>query len=130
VSACPSAPSAFSVTSMLHHLVALLLLALMPFDGLWIACNDDDEFASAGISREAAECIRICMMKRAIEQGAICILLPAAKTSVTVIQFGMAILPKEIGLRQTIEKSQEFLIRLSGHYASPLISDPSPPPRA
>jgi hypothetical protein len=69
-------------------------------------------------------------MKHQASEGAICFLLPGnAKSSITIIGFGAAILPPEIGLLQALAIPEQFVTELPLVYSNPSLSNPTPPPR-
>lgn len=123
---------------MVHKLTIWLLLLPMLLSGLWMVCNDGPahaEQASAGAltamtpPEEAANCARICAARHQEILGPTCILLPGgSKASITVIDFGAAILPAGIDL-QYIATAETFVAGALGRYSVPSLSYPTPPPR-
>ncbi len=123
---------------MVHKLTIWSLLLPMLLSGLWMVCNDG--LANSGQvstkaltaltpSEEAANCAKICAARHQEVLGPICILLPGgSKASITVIDFGAAILPAEIDL-QCIATAETFVTGSLGRYSVPSLSYPTPPPR-
>jgi hypothetical protein len=120
---------------MLRNIVPWFLLLTLQLNGLWLVCDDTSTegqaaaAASAALSQEQIDCLRICAMKHQAAGGGICIILPGdAKASITVIDFGVAILPADIELRP-IAIAEEFLPELPFVYSAPAISNATPPPK-
>jgi hypothetical protein len=115
---------------MLHKLAIWLLLPAMLLNGLWMVCNPPGATDSPAQSEEErADCIRICAALEA-RFGRICFFLPGdTKTSITIINFGVAILPSEI-LLQPMAVTEPFVTRLSTVYTNPSLSNHTPPPKA
>src|SRR5437660_1559357 len=90
---------------MLRKLILSALMLPLLLNGLWIVCNDssgEDQGlpdASSGLTQEQIDCIRICAMKHRLGDGTICLVLPGdAKASISIVDFGVAILPAQIKL--------------------------------
>jgi hypothetical protein len=112
---------------MLHKLAIWFLLPPLLLNGLWMVCNPSAA-GSAEESKPSADCIRICAALEA-ELGKICFVLPgAAKSSITVIDFGPATLPSEIAL-DPAATGEQLAAELPPAYGNPSLSNPTPPPR-
>ena len=112
---------------LLHKLAIWLLLPTMLLNGLWMVCNPGAT-GSAEESKPSADCIRICAALEA-ELGKICFVLPGdTKASITVIDFGPAILPSEITL-EPAAAGEQIAAELPSAYGNPNLSNPTPPPR-
>ncbi len=120
---------------MARNLVIGLLLPAMLLGGLWVVCKSgpsDGQRAGTGSStqsEEEANCARICALKHRANAGAICLLLPGSDTSISVLDFGAAILPSEIS-PERIAAAESMVIEAAAFYSNPILSDPNPPPRA
>ena len=113
----------------MHKLAIWLLLPIMLLNGLWMVCSPPDAADSPAHSQESADCIRICAALEA-SFGRICFFLPGNnKTSITILDFGAAILPIEFML-QPVVAEEPFVTRLTAAYSDPSLSDRTPPPRA
>ncbi len=114
---------------MIRKLAIWLLLPTMLLNGLWIVCNQPGATDSPAHSQESADCIRICAALEA-SFGRICFFLPGeSKTSITIMDFGVAILPSEMVVL-TAATDEELAVELSDSYWNPSLSHPTPPPRA
>lgn len=114
---------------MLRNLAILLLLPAVLLNGLWIVCNPPDPAAAAERAAEFADCIRICAVHEA-SFGRICILWPGEnKSSITVFDFGVAILPSEIVVPTTVT-GEQVAAELPVSYWDPSLSNHTPPPKA
>ena len=109
----------------------------MLLNGLWMVCNDAPSEAqraasnSSAQSEEAANCARICAAKHRLNSGEMCFILPGdAKTSITVIDFGAAILPYDVVQLERIATAEQFVADLHSFYSNPSLSYSTPPPRA
>ena len=114
---------------MLRKLATWLLLPPMLLNGLWMICNPPGTEESHAHPDESADCVRICAALEA-QLGKICIVWPGGtKPSLTIIDFGAAILPSEI-LLQPVNMDERLEIDLPASHRSPSLSNPTPPPRA
>src|ERR1700756_3356628 len=101
---------------MLRKLILSALLLPLLLNGLWIVCNDSSgpssealPDASSGLTQEQIDCIRICAMKHRLGDGAICLVLPGDAKSITIVDFGVAILPAAISL-EPVAVAENFSI--------------------
>jgi hypothetical protein len=122
---------------MLRNLLGWLLLVPVLFNGLWVVCNDVSTRVEAApapheLSEEAANCMRICAMKHlTVDAGPMCFLLPGnSRTTVTVFDFGPALLTTEVQLQQPVTDADEFVAALPVFYSSPSLANHTPPPKA
>ena len=99
----------------------------MLLNGLWMVCNPSAT-DSTEQSEKSADCIRICAALEA-SLGKICWILPGHAKSITIIDFGAAVLPREIVL-QPVTTDQQLVAELPSPYWSPNLSNLTPPPRA
>jgi hypothetical protein len=114
---------------MLRTLAISLLLPAMLLNGLLMVCNPPGGSDSSARPEESADCIRICAALEATF-GRICFFLPGnAKASITILDFGVAILPSEIAL-PAVATDEELAAELPDAYWNPSLSHPTPPPRA
>jgi hypothetical protein len=114
---------------MLHKLALVVLLPVMLMNGLWMACYPSDQADSSAPSKESADCIRICAALEA-SLGTICLLFPGhTNASITVVDYGAAILPQEI-LLQPAAVDTKFERELVVLYGNPFLAGPTHPPRA
>ncbi|HYR88757.1 MAG TPA: hypothetical protein VE422_32070 [Terriglobia bacterium] len=112
---------------MLRKLTIWLLLPTMLLNGLWMVCNPPGETDSQQ-SERSADCIRICATLAAV-LGHMCFLLPGdTRASITIIDFGAAILPGEI-LLQRVATEEPFVEELPASPQNPSLSRTTPPPR-
>jgi len=113
---------------MLRNLIGWVLIAPMLLNGLWIVCNDAPSAETVPLSKEA-ECARICLMKLQANGERFCLIFPGdSKTSISVIDFGVAIVPLKIQL-QGNEGAEPYLITFSPSYSNPSLLNHTPPPR-
>src|SRR5690348_1724273 len=92
---------------MLRKLAFWVLLPAMLVNGLWMVCQPQDQADSPMSAKESADCIRICAALEA-SLGTICLLFPGHNNaSITVIDYGAAVLPAEI-LTQPASVDQQF----------------------
>src|SRR2546422_210557 len=88
---------------MLHKPLIWMLLIPMLSNGLWIVCSDSSEVtAPDSLAQSDKNCVQICLMNHAAELGTICFALPGNtknSASITIFDFGVAILPLEFLLR-------------------------------
>lgn len=134
---------------MLRKLAIWLLLIPLPLNGLWLVCRDappkvpepaassaDSErnllefFANAEADSESgANCVKICAIKSAEKDGSFCLVSGGSKTSLTIIVFGVAILPPALQLHP-VAAVRQFIAELPDLYLSPFMGRSTPPPRA
>jgi hypothetical protein len=114
---------------MLRTLAIWLLLPTMLLNGLWMVCNPPGADSHAPSKEEFADCIRICAAVEA-ELGRICIIWPGdTKPSLTVIDFGAAILPDEIVL-EPVATDEQLMTAWYSLYSNPSLFTNTPPPKA
>ena len=114
---------------MLHKLALVVLLPAMLLNGLWVVCPPQDGADSPESTKESADCIRICAALEA-SLGTICLLLPGhANASITVIDYGAAILLPHAILKQPIRTDQQFQSIVAPSHGDPFLSSSTPPPR-
>ena len=114
---------------MLRKLALVVLLPAMLLNGLWMVCHPQDGADSPGPSKESADCIRICAALEA-SLGTICLLFPGhTNASITVVDYGAAVLPAEI-LLQPVAVDPGFEALATPAYGNPFLSNSTPPPRA
>ena len=106
----------------------------MLLNGLWMVCNDPSAETTATPDsaqlEKSAECIRICAMKHALDLGKICFVLPDdSKTSIAILDFGVALLPLEFRL-QPFALEEPLVTKVSAVYVNPTLSNRTPPPKA
>src|SRR5436309_1685479 len=78
------------------------------------------------------DCIRICLMKHAAELGTICLALPGNtknSASITVIDFGVAVLPLEFLLRP-VDSDSPLVTMPYTAYTAPSLANETPPPKS
>ena len=120
---------------MPRNLVGWVLLVPMLLNGLWIVCNDVPSTAAAaataqGLPDEAADCVQMCPMKHQGNAGEMCLILPgAAKQSITIVDFGAAILTPEVQL-QPLVSLETIGVALPASYSSPVLANHTPPPKS
>ena len=121
---------------MLQKLAIRTLLVPMLLNGFWVVCSDPSSSSTAGATdtrarlEENADCIKMCLMKHQVDLGAICFVLPGdTKTSITIFDFGFAILPLEFKLHP-IAAEELLVTSLSAVYSNPSLSIHTPPPEA
>jgi hypothetical protein len=71
-------------------------------------------------------------MKHGVEPGSICFVLPGdtkATTSITVLDFGFAILPQQFTL-EPMDGDELFMTGLQSAYTNPSLATNTPPPKA
>jgi len=113
---------------MPRNLIGWVLIAPLLLNGLWIVCNDAPSAESVPLSKEA-ECARICLLKLQASGERFCLILPgASKSSISVIDFGVAVVPLKIQLPCN-EGAEPFLVTVSARYSNPNPSNNTPPPR-
>lgn len=134
---------------MLRKLVIWLLLIPLPLNGLWLACRDapGESPAPAESSAEAdanlfesvanaqadsgtgAACLQFCAIKSGGRDGSFCLVSGGSKTSLTILVFGVAILPPEVPLHR-LTAARPFIAELPSLYMNPSIDGSTPPPEA
>ena len=119
---------------MLHKLVIWIILAPMLLNGLWMVCSGPSSETAATASSEQSEenCSKICLMKHGVDLGTICFALPGdtrTSTTITVFDFGVALLPLEFQLKP-VAAEEQFVTELSVVYSNPSLSKQTPPPKA
>jgi hypothetical protein len=119
----------YEYLTMLHKPTIWLLLPLMLLNGLWMVCDPPGMEEPPVNPEEFADCIRICASLEA-EFGKICILWPGdTKPSITIFDFGTALLPEEIVLHP-VATEEQFMTAWSVLYSNPGLSKHTPPPKA
>ena len=114
---------------MLRKLAFCVLLPAMLVNGLWMVCQPQDQPDSPLSGKESADCIRICAALEA-SLGRICLLFPGhSNASITIIDYGAAVLAAEMLLRPA-SVDQQFEPASVASYGSPFLSSWTPPPRA
>src|SRR6266852_4082899 len=114
---------------MLHKLALAVLLPAMLLNGLWVVCPPQTGGDTPETAKESADCIRICAALEA-SLGTICLLFPGhANASITIVDYGAAILPQEI-LVQPAAVDTKFETASAVSYGNPFLSSLTPPPRA
>jgi|SRR5262249_15572789 len=115
---------------MLRGLAIWMLLIPMLSNGLWIVCGESSETTDSSKQSER-DCIRICLMRHAAELGTICLALPGntkSAASITVIDFGVAVLPLEFLLRP-VDSDSPLVTTPYTAYTAPSLSNETPPPK-
>ena len=114
---------------MMHKFAIWILLPAMLLNGLWLVCNTPDTGDAPMTAQEKADCVRICAALEA-EFGRICIIWPGEdKPSISVIDYGAAILPEEILLEPVVTNERVPVALLAAHW-DPTLSKLTPPPKA
>ncbi len=118
---------------MLRGLAIWILLIPMLSNRLWIVCGESSETTADADSLKQSErdCIRICLMKHAAELGTICLALPGHtknSASITVIDFGVAVLRLEFLLRP-VDSDSPLVTMPYTAYTAPSLSNETPPPK-
>jgi hypothetical protein len=115
---------------MLHKLALVVLLPAMLLNGLWLVCPPHDGAELPESTKESADCIRICAALEA-SLGTICLLFPGhANASITVIDYGAAIVLPHATLKQPVHTDQQFRSMATSSYGDPFLSFSTPPPRS
>ena len=113
----------------MYKLAIWILLPAMLLNGLWMVCSTPDANNSPMSSQEKADCIRICAALEA-EFGRICIIWPGeSKPSISVIDYGAAILPAEVVVPPIIT-NEEVPAEFVTSYGDPSLLNLTPPPKA
>jgi len=101
----------------------------MLLNGVWMVCSTPNTGDAPMSAEEKADCIRICAALEA-EFGRICIIWPSdTKPSISVIDYGAAILSDEIVVKP-IATNEEVPAGFSASYGDPVLSNLTPPPKA
>jgi len=112
----------------MYKLAIWILLPAMLLNGLWMVCSTPGTDSPMS-AQEKADCIRICAALEA-EFGRICIIWPGgSKPSISVIDYGAAILPAEI-LVKPIVTNEQAPLEFFTSYGDPSLSNLTPPPKA
>ena len=113
----------------MYKLAIWILLPSMLLNGVWMVCSTPDTGASPMSAEEKADCIRICAALEA-EFGRICIIWPnSTKPSISVIDYGAAILPDEFIVKPFVT-NEEVPAAFAASYGDPFLSNLTPPPKA
>jgi hypothetical protein len=92
-------------------------------------CRTPDTGETPMSAQEKADCIRICAALEA-EFGRICIIWPdSSKPSISVIDYGAAILPDELVVKPIVT-NEKAPTAFAAAYGDPLLSNLTPPPKA
>jgi hypothetical protein len=112
----------------MYKLAIWILLPAMLLNGLWMVCSTPDTDSPMS-AQEKADCIRICAALEA-EFGRICIIWPGgAKPSISIIDYGAAVLPEEMLLQPAVTDEQ-VAAELPASYGNAILSNLTPPPKA
>jgi len=112
----------------MNKLAIWILLPAMLLNGLWMVCSTPGTDSPMS-AQEKADCIRICAALEA-EFGRICIIWPGgSKPSISVIDYGAAILPAEI-LVKPIVTNEQAPVEFITSYGDPSLTNLTPPPKA
>ena len=113
----------------MYKLAIWILLPSMLLNGLWMVCSTPNTGDSPMSAREKADCVRICAALEA-EFGRICIVWPGGtKPSISVIDYGAAILPVEMVLKPVVTE-EHIAADLPVSHGDPILSNLTPPPEA
>ena len=113
----------------MYKLAIWVLLPSMLLNGVWMVCSTPDTSESPMSAEEKADCIRICAALEA-EFGKICIIWPGdTKPSITIFDFGAALLPDEIVL-QPAATDEQLMAGWAVLYSNPSVFTDTPPPKA
>jgi hypothetical protein len=113
----------------MYKLAIWILLPSMLLNGVWMVCSTPNTGDAPMSAEEKADCIRICAALEA-EFGRICIIWPSdTKASISVIDYGAAILPDEIVVKPIVI-NEEVPADFSASYGDPVLSNLTPPPKA
>ncbi len=106
-----------------------ILLPAMLLNGLWMVCSTPDAGDAPMSAEEKADCVRICAALEA-QFGKICIIWPGGdKPSISVIDYGAAILPEEFLIRP-VATSELVAAEVSSSHWDAIVSKVTPPPEA
>jgi hypothetical protein len=112
----------------MYKIAIWVLLPAMLLNGVWMVCSTPDTAAPMS-AEEKADCIRICAALEA-EFGKICIIWPGGtKPSISVIDYGAAILPEEIVVKPVVT-NERVPAEFSETLGDPMLSNLTPPPKA
>jgi len=112
----------------MYKLAIWILLPAMLLNGVWMVCRTADTDSSPMSAEEKADCIRICAALEA-EFGRICIIWPnSSKPSISVIDYGAAILSDEFMVKPLIT-NEEVPTAFAASYRDPFLSNLTPPPK-
>ena len=113
----------------MYKLAIWILLPSMLLNGVWMVCSTPNTGDAPMSAEEKADCIRICAALEA-EFGRICIIWPSdTKPSISVIDYGAAILSDEIVVKP-IATNEEVPADFSASHRDPVLSNLTPPPKA
>ena|SRR5437016_243767 len=113
----------------MYKIAIWILLPSMLLNGLWMVCSTPETGNSPMSAQEKADCIRICAALEAAF-GRICIIWPGgSKPSISVIDYGAAILPGEI-LLKPVATAEQVAAELPVSHGDPILSNLTPPPKA
>src|SRR5262249_29924295 len=118
---------------MLRKFLIWVLLAPLPLNGLWMACQDAPSPSSnhaepaTSAEQDDADCSKICA--RPEHDGSICLISAGDKSSINIIIFGLAV--PAAAVRFAPPDSTAIAANWQADsYLNPSIASPSPPPRA
>jgi hypothetical protein len=123
---------------MLRKLAVWLFLIPISLNGLWMLCNDvpsqsqkpaESSSQTDADAKSSADCTKECSLQVAATEGSVCIISADNKTSITIVVFGVAVIPPSVQLHQLV-KSGEFVAEWPALYLDPSLAGSSPPPRA
>ncbi|MBI4460899.1 MAG: hypothetical protein HY648_12695 [Acidobacteria bacterium] len=119
---------------MLRKLAVWLLLIPLPLNGLWMVCGEAPSAAnastdSAEVREEMADCEQMCPLDQPAKEGAICLLTADGSGSMSVILFGVAVLPLQTVLHPPVLARQYLSELAHDKYVSPCLDRATPPPR-
>lgn len=130
---------------MMRRIAICLFLLPLALNGLWLICREAPPEMSIDTSLETsldaqatepqqsaaekrkAECERICGVHAGA--GPVCLLSPGNKTSLSIVIFGLSILPAATAARPPAP-TRRTVPEFSALHFDPCIADPAPPPRA
>ncbi len=134
---------------MLRKLAICLLLIPLPLNGLWLVCKNAppvpqapvepsaqadsnllEYFANAESDTETgANCVNECAWKAKSNDGSICLVSGGSKTSLTILVFGVALLPPEVQLHP-LAAARQLIAEPPELYLNPSVDRSTPPPKA
>ena len=133
---------------MLRKLAVWLLLIPLPFNGLWMVCQDapaaetesvnlfaqqmtglDSAQSASSESKDDSECVKECSMKKVADTGALCIVSADGKGSITISLFGVPLIAPQIVV-QPLVAAAETVFEPANQYYNPTMAVISPPPKA
>lgn len=123
----------------MRKLVIWLLLIPLPLNGLWMVCRDAPEVQdqahssgsqATGASEKAARenCEKICALRLAEASGVVCFLSAGRSNSISIVVFGIPVLPRQAALEPPATASQS-VATAADFFPNPQLSIPTPPPR-